>query len=458
MSAKPNPTLPRELNLLALVLLTISAITPASSMFIEMPGALQAAGTSIGAVLLISGLIGLIMALVYSELSSAYPSSGGEYVIVWEVLGAPLAYVVIILNLCVMIFIPAVLGLGAGQYFSLVLPEIPPLYAALIVIAISTAFGILNIRLNAWATGAFLLIELACLIYFSYVGTTHIAQPLSILTAVPFVSLQDGELTAATISLIATSVAIVIFAFNGYEQAIYLAENTYAPRNTVPRAIMISLIFGLLFEAIPTISLLLSSTNIHDTLSSASPYLDYIGVVVGEKAKVLMALAISVAVLNACIVNILMTARFIFSSARDGFLGTSSLGGHLGAIYEPQGAPWVATLAVGIAGALACYLSVYTLTVVTGTGLVFIYFLLCICVIVGRRNKTTSRAQFRPTLNPLVAAVGMIALLCVLIANWLDPTTGRPSVLAALGEGALGLLLYGVARFLRQRIKPVILE
>ena len=119
------------------------------------------------------------MALVYSELSSAYPSSGGEYVIVWEVLGAPLAYVVIILNLCVMIFIPAVLGLGAGQYFSLVLPEIPPIYAALIVIAISTAFGILNIRLNAWATGAFLVIELACLIYFSYVGTTHIVQPFS---------------------------------------------------------------------------------------------------------------------------------------------------------------------------------------------------------------------------------------------------------------------------------------
>ena len=170
-----------------------------------------------------------------------------------------------------------------------------------------------------------------------------------------------------------------------------------------------------------------------------------------------MALALSVAVLNACIVHILMTARFIYSSARDGFVGTS-LGGQLGAIYEPQGAPWVATLAVGIAGALACYFSLFTLTVVTGTGLVFIYFLLCICVIVGRRKGTTSGALFRPALNPMVAAVGMIALVCVLIANCFDPTTGRWSVLAALGEAAVGLLSYGAVRFFRLKtIEPIIL-
>jgi amino acid transporter len=458
MSAKPKQTLPRELNLWALVFLTVSAITPASSMFIEMPGALQAAGTSILIVLVLSGLVGLVMALVYSELSSAFPTCGGEYVIVGEVLGAPYAYVVMILNAAVMIFIPAVLGLGAGQYFSLVLPEIPPIYVAVIVIAISTLFAILRVKLNAWVTSGFLLIELGCLFYFSYVATTHVVQPFSIfLPAGSFVSLQDIKLAAATFPLIATSVAIVIFAFNGYEQAIYLSENTHAPRKTVPRAIIISLFFGLLLEGYPTVVLLLSSTDIQATLSSTSPYLDYLNMVVGGKAQLFMALGISVAVLNACIVNILMTARFLFSIARDGYVGTL-LGRHVGKVYESQGAPLVATLIVGILGGLACKFSIAFLTVLTGTGLVFIYFLLCICVIVGRRNKTTDRAEFKPRWNRGVAIFGMVALCLVVIANWLDPTTGRSSVIWALAEGAGGLMLYVVARVFGQKIKHEIPE
>jgi amino acid transporter len=175
-----------------------------------------------------------------------------------------------------------------------------------------------------------------------------------------------------------------------------------------------------------------------------------------------LALAICVAVLNACIVNILMTARFIFSTGRDLVWG-EWFRTPLVSIQTSQDTPWGATLGVGTLGVLACWLPIQVLTVVTGTGLVFIYFILCVCIIVGRINNksttSTGNLEFRPAINPVFAIVGMLALLGIVVTNWLDPATGRPSVIAALVEAAVGVLLYILRRFVfGQKIQIVIPE
>jgi len=64
----------------------------------------------------------------------------------------------------------------------------------------------------------------------------------------------------------------------------------------------------------------------------------------------------------------------------------------------------------------------------------------------------------KPRLNPLLATLGMIALIVVVGANWLDPETGRWSVLCAISEAGLGLLLYVVGRILGHEIRPVITD
>ena len=63
------------------LLLTLSSVTPAASVYVIIPGILQQAGTGAFLSLAAAALVGLAMAFVYAELASAHPLAGGEYAI-----------------------------------------------------------------------------------------------------------------------------------------------------------------------------------------------------------------------------------------------------------------------------------------------------------------------------------------------------------------------------------------
>ena len=68
------------MKLMGVLFLTLSAETPASSVFVIVPDVLSQAGTGALLSLLFAALIAVCMAQVYGELSSAFPIAGGEYV------------------------------------------------------------------------------------------------------------------------------------------------------------------------------------------------------------------------------------------------------------------------------------------------------------------------------------------------------------------------------------------
>src|SRR5262245_2853686 len=81
------PKLHRGLKVLGTLLITLSAISPASSVFIIAPGVVTQAGSGAFWSFVIAAIVGVFMAFVYAELASAYPLSGGEYAIVARTLG-----------------------------------------------------------------------------------------------------------------------------------------------------------------------------------------------------------------------------------------------------------------------------------------------------------------------------------------------------------------------------------
>ncbi|MBW8743408.1 MAG: APC family permease, partial [Sphingomonas sp.] len=86
MPPAPRP-LARCLGVLGILFLTLSATTPASSVFVIVPGMLQTAGTGTLWAFALAGLVCVATAYVYAELSSAFPVAGGEYVAVARTLG-----------------------------------------------------------------------------------------------------------------------------------------------------------------------------------------------------------------------------------------------------------------------------------------------------------------------------------------------------------------------------------
>ena len=61
------------------LLLTLSSVTPASSVFVIVPGVIQEAGTGALLSMIVAALLSFPIAFVYAELASAFPIAGGEY-------------------------------------------------------------------------------------------------------------------------------------------------------------------------------------------------------------------------------------------------------------------------------------------------------------------------------------------------------------------------------------------
>src|SRR5690348_6770197 len=86
--------LSRSLRVVGNVMITLSSITPASSVFIIIPAILLAVGTGSFLALVFAAVVGVFMAFCWAELCAAYPIAGGDYAVVWHAFkgrAAPLA-------------------------------------------------------------------------------------------------------------------------------------------------------------------------------------------------------------------------------------------------------------------------------------------------------------------------------------------------------------------------------
>src|SRR5277367_5008744 len=127
--------LQRSMKVLGTLLLTLSSSTPASSVFTVVPGILLAAGSGAFLSMALAALVGLFMAFVYAELSSAFPLAGGEYAIVGRVLGGLSGFVVLGVYMVVSLLIPAVMALAIATYLGVLNPNLPAIPTAIATVA-----------------------------------------------------------------------------------------------------------------------------------------------------------------------------------------------------------------------------------------------------------------------------------------------------------------------------------
>ena len=86
-----SKTTPRRLTpvlgVSAAIFLTISCITPASSLFIIVPELLASQGSGAVIALVVGLIISIAVGACYAELGTRTPSSGGEYAMVTHTIG-----------------------------------------------------------------------------------------------------------------------------------------------------------------------------------------------------------------------------------------------------------------------------------------------------------------------------------------------------------------------------------
>ena len=425
----PHPTpLPRSLGVAGVLFLTLSVTTPASSVFVIVPGMLQTAGSGALIAVLLAGLVCVATAYVYAELSSAWPVAGGEYVMVARTLGPASGVIMMGINVVNNLLFPPVAGLGVAAVLAPLVPGLPQLPVAIAVVALSTLLGLLNIRVNAVVTGIFLAIELLALLVVAVLGFVDLARPLAELLLQPLMP-GHGGLVPASPPAIGLATTIAIFALNGYGAAVYFGEEMHEAPKRIARAVLAALVLTLLSEAVPLIALLGAADDWRSLFSSDDPFGSFVAARGGTMLAGWVALGIAIAIVNAAIACILACARFFYSTGRDRSWG-NPLDAWLRALHPRFASPWLATLISGGVGVTACFLSLKLLLVLSGAGLIAIYAGVAMAALVGRRTGATAHAPYHMPLFPLWPLITLVALGYVVYANWLDLEEGRPSLIA----------------------------
>ncbi|QMU71158.1 APC family permease [Streptacidiphilus sp. P02-A3a] len=415
-SSPPTPAapaataLPRSLGVFGAVMLTLSCVTPASSLFIVVPPLLMSLGSGTVQALLIAAVLSLGVGLCYAELGTLVPSAGGEYSIVGRLLGRPVGWLVFVISLVSLMVIPPIIALGTSDYISS-LVTVDPRVAGAVVMALSVAVGVLDIKSNALVTGVFLGIEVLAAATVSLLGFTHVHQPLSTLlhAAVPDGHGHTGPLTAG---LLVSGLAVALFTYNGFGTAIYLSEDLVEPRRSVARTVLWSLLAGVVVITVPVTAICLGVSS-PDQLAAG----DLVAIVdswAGSAVGTFVSLCVAAAILNAVIVMVLQNGRVLFASARDR-TWPEPVNRALGQIHPRWGSPWVATLGIGVPGiVLAAAVPIEDLLGFTGVVVAVIYLLLGVAALAARRARHRDTTAWRMPLWPLAPVVTTLALAYVL--------------------------------------------
>jgi amino acid transporter len=445
-SSSVAPAISRNMKMFGALLITLSSVTPASSIFIVVPGVVEQAGT--GALLSFVGaaFISLLTAYVYAELSSAFPLTGGEYAIVGRTLGPLAGFIILGVNLVVLLLNISVVALGLGQFISAVLPDTSPVLDGLVCVIFTTLCAILNVRTNALITGAFLLLELLSLVVVTVLGFVYPARPFFSMLAHP-VHLSAGALAPTSLGVIGLATSVAIFAFYGYGNAVYLGEETHdAPRH-IARAVMWALVISVVSQTLPLAAMLHGGENLATLFGSDTMFGDFVSQRGGHALGVAINLSVALAIINADIAVVVLVSRMLFSSGRD-CVWPAPVNRFLTRVHPGFQSPWAATLVTGGLACLLCFVSLSLLLVVTGTAIVVVYGSLCVAVIVGRRTGTTAHAFYRMPFYPWPPVLALLALGYVVYANLLDPKVGQPSLVATAVTVVASALYY---RFVLRR-------
>ncbi|MFG2222480.1 APC family permease [Streptomyces sp. NPDC048644] len=400
------PQLNRSIGVVGGTLLTLSCLTPASSLFVIVPDSFATLGTGTALTIAVAALLCIGVAFTYSELGTLVPSSGGEYAMVGTLMGRLAGWLVFVLSLIVVMIVPPIIALGTADYLAPLVHLDPQLTAAAVML-LATAMGLLDLRANAWITGIFLVLEVVACAVVAFLGFGHAGRPASVLIH-PVIDAGHGHSTAVTAGLIVTGLATALFILQGFSTAVYLAEEMDNPRRNVSRTVLWTLGIGAAIVLIPVVAITLGAPDLA-TLGAG----DVAGMVTGwsnSGVGTFVSLCIALAIINAAIVMVIQNSRVVFSSARDAAWPdrVNRVFSHVGRRF---GSPWAATLGVGIPGAALCFVNLDTLSEVTGVAVAAMYVFVALGALVSRRGAHKHRAAWRMPLWPVVP----VALVAVLV-------------------------------------------
>ena len=403
-AAAPPQKLKRSIGVVGGTLLTLSCVTPASSLFVIVPTSFAVLGTGTALTLVIAIVLCIGVAWCYSELGTLIPSAGGEYAMTGHTIGRFAGWLAFIQALIVVMIVPPIIALGTAEYLAPLVSVDPRVMGAVVMLA-ATVVGLLDLRANAWITGIFLVLEVIAATLVAVLGFAHANRPASVLI---HPELPGGAVGTSTIVI---GLAAALFITQGFSTAVYLAEEMEQPQRTVPRTVIWTLAIGSAVILVPVVAITLGAPSLQALAKG-----DIGGMVTAWSNSAVgdvVSLCVALAIINAAIVMVIQNSRVLYASARDK-AWPEPVNRAFSTLSKRFGAPWIATLAVGVPGAALCFVNLYTLSLVTGVAVTLLYGFVAVAVLGARRGKNGRSAAWRMPMWPVVPVLILLVLAYVM--------------------------------------------
>ncbi|MFI6404453.1 APC family permease [Streptomyces sp. NPDC050548] len=409
-SSRSPRQLKRSIGMVGGTLLTLSCVTPASTLFVVVPDLFGSLGTATALTIAIGSVLCIAVAFCYSELGTLIPSAGGEYAMVSTLAGRLAGWLVFVLSLLVVMIVPPVIAMGTADYLTPIVHLNPSMTGAGVML-LATLAGLLDLRANAWITGIFLVLEVIAAGVVALLGFTHSHRGLGSLTSMQ-VAGTGSHTDTVTAMLVVSGLAIALFVTQGFSTAVYLSEELENPRRNVARTVLATLAISTVIILVPVVAITMGASDL-STLTGgdiSSMVTAWSNSAVGT----FVSLCVALAIINAGIVMVIQNSRVLFASARDKAWPTpvNTVFAKLGRF----GSPWVATLAVGIPGAVLCFVNLDTLYGVTGVSVTGMYLLVAVAALLSRRGSHRHTHAWRMPLWPAMPIL-LIAVLAYILTQ-----------------------------------------
>ncbi|MFF4210908.1 APC family permease [Streptomyces sp. NPDC001796] len=399
--------LKRSIGVVGGTLLTLSCVTPASTLFVVVPDLFGSLGTATALTIAIGSVLCIAVAFCYSELGTLIPSAGGEYAMVSTLAGRLAGWLVFVLSLLVVMIVPPVIAMGTADYLAPVV-HLDPAMTGAGVMLLATLAGLLDLRANAWITGIFLVLEVVAAGVVAVLGFAHGERGAGSLVSMQ-VTGAGGHTDHVTAMMVVSGLAIALFVTQGFSTAVYLSEELENPRRTVARTVLATLAISSVVILVPVVAITMGAPDLKALTGGdlSSMVTAWSNTAVGT----FVSLCVALAIINAGIVMVIQNSRVLFASARDKAWPqpVNNALARLGRF----GSPWVATLVVGVPGALLCFVNLDTLYGVTGVSVTGMYLLVAVAALLSRRGRHATTPAWRMPLWPampilLIAVLGYI--------------------------------------------------
>ncbi len=405
-----------------------------------VPGAvLKSVGNSVpmaAAVWFVGGVLSLLGALTYGELSATRPRAGGLYVFIRDGFGA----------------LPAFLF---GWTFLLII-------SAGTVATLSVAFANYVgefIPLSPWAAKAVAILMIFSITVVNVRGTRHSANLTNITTALKVVAivalgvvlcvygkhplwdmLSRNAPMDAGMSGIGLAMISVLWAYEGWQFVTFNAGETINPQRTFPLAFLIGSVTLILIYLLTNAGYVaaLGAAGVADSTRVAASAL---ASVAGGRAGSMVGLAILVSIFSAANATMLSAPRVFYAMANDGLFFRA-----LARVHPTYGTPANAIVAAGLWSALLAAIGSFEqlLTFVIFIGWIF-YALAAASLFIYRRREPDTMRPYRVPGYPLTPLIFILAA-AGLVVN----TIVTQPLRAAIG---LGIVSLGVPAYFLWRLR-----